>query len=638
MAKLEAQISQIYLIHPEAKSNVIVLHDEKLSNSAQLFLLAEIKSGKHRSQSADLKKIAEIIISTFKANKKLPRESLFESSLAEINENLADLAHKGHKDWLNKFSAGILLAQNGSLYAANSGLVEVTLFRKNDLLEILQADKVQSHPLKIFQNFSVGRLKENDIAILAATNLFNYVSKELFFKILNLHGSEETARNISNILKDSNSDEGFSCFLLKFAGSAEPVPLIMPQTAIYAPLPEDDLVPQTRQLSFFPKAVFPLSNLRHSSREWFRQHVSHVRLFSKIRPKNWNTLSPARKFFLASFLVFILLFSINVVVFGFKLAGRKNTAKVEAGITNLLSTLHEAEAASIYKDGASAQQLLSKARAEFIELNKLKASKAEEFSSVLDDLYKRINKITSIESPRPEAELKFSATMLVRAGSGFLLADQDSKNLSFYQNGSLTYFFLLNNPKDAVTGMTHVPAFGHVVAMGNRLYRINEGAKQLDLIKNLPNPTTGLKFASQRLLAADRNAGQILRLNFSAGKFSDPQILLKADLSGLADFAADANLYLLFGNTVKKYANGIEQSFTLSPLFDPLTAANKLIVVSNIYVLEGTKKRLLIFNKQGVLQSQLIFPNTQALTDFYVDESSRTIFLLDGNKLLSVTF
>jgi len=219
MAKLEAQISQIYLIHPEAKSNVIVLHDEKLSNSAQLFLLAEIKSGKHRSQSADLKKIAEIIISTFKANKKLPRESLFESSLAEINENLADLAHKGHKDWLNKFSAGILLAQNGSLYAANSGLVEVTLFRKNDLLEILPADKVQSHPLKIFQNFSVGRLKENDIAILAATNLFNYVSKELFFKILNLHGSEETARNISNILKDSNSDEGFSCFLLKFAGN-----------------------------------------------------------------------------------------------------------------------------------------------------------------------------------------------------------------------------------------------------------------------------------------------------------------------------------------------------------------------------------------------------------------------------------
>src|SRR3989344_5637297 len=104
MAKLETQINQIYLTHPQLRKSSLILYEEAVSAQAHLFVVSELKDLQKKSDAADLKKISEIILESFRTNRKLPAEALFESSLAQINQNLADLAHEGRKSWVGKFS------------------------------------------------------------------------------------------------------------------------------------------------------------------------------------------------------------------------------------------------------------------------------------------------------------------------------------------------------------------------------------------------------------------------------------------------------------------------------------------------------------------------------------------------------
>src|SRR6185436_9861337 len=122
MARLETQLNQIYLTHPDEKKNSLILYEEQLTSSLQLFIVAELWNMEKKSESADLKKISEIILQSFRGNKKLPAESLFETSLSQINQNLADLAHEGRKSWVGKFSCMICVkAADNNIYLANNG-------------------------------------------------------------------------------------------------------------------------------------------------------------------------------------------------------------------------------------------------------------------------------------------------------------------------------------------------------------------------------------------------------------------------------------------------------------------------------------------------------------------------------------
>lgn len=636
MAKLETQINQIFLTHPESKLATQILYEEMITAHCHVFILAEI-------EKLDAKKICDIILSTFRKNKKLPPETLFESSLAEINENLADLAHKGRKTWLNKFSACIALKNGDNLYLGSSGRAMALLKRKSELSEILSVEKKDPRPLKTFQNFTIGKVKDADSLIITLNNLFNYISLPLFARSMNESDVEGAVQRFTQILKDSAGNESFACFILQFQ---KPIPQTSSSPAaqpesmeeIYAPLPEMEttqaydthresrLAPTWRSLK---KIAQPLSLLAMVPEN-----------FSIPKPKNWSRLSRARKFFLVSSFVFVFLFGINIVVFGLRLSSKKHHQKVEAQIAGLTTFLHEAESALIYKNDEQAFQNLNSAWAEYEKLKTSEPTQAVEIEPIIRDLSDKINRISKIEQPQAVAELKFVPSYLVKAGNGFLIAGKDSKSLTLLTaSGNSQNVFLINNPADELRGIQHVPGVGHMFITASKLYLVNESAKQAELVKNLNGrDSLGLKLGpSSRIYTADKSSNQILRLAATGGSVSDPAAVIPFNAQ-LIDFGLDKDVYLLYPDSIKKFVNGAEQFFKTTTISDPLANANKILVASNLYVLEATKKRLLIFNKQGGILSQIIFPNAGQLSDFYVDEQQRSIYLLDGNKLLRITF
>jgi len=206
-----------------------------------------------------------------------------------------------------------------------------------------------------------------------------------------------------------------------------------------------------------------------------------------------------------------------------------------------------------------------------------------------------------------------------------------------YNEGQLQNLFLLNDLDGGIRGVVHAPNDGNLVASASSVYRINSSLKQFDLVKNIGANLTSLKFLSpDRVYTMDKAANQVVRLNLSSN-VAQNLIKTSTDLGQARDFGVDADIYVLFPDHVAKFVNGNEQIFKLN-MSDAITDANRIVVASNLYILESSKKRLLIFNKNGVLVNQVSFPNVTALKDLYVDETQRFIYLLDDNKLIQVVF
>src|SRR5206468_3298254 len=100
----------------------------------------------------------------------------------------------------------------------NNGQTSAWLKRKGELVEVLGSEKRGTHPLKTFVNFTQGKLVDNDNLILTTSNIFNYISFQLFSKLLAQLPLDQASAEITKILKDSQAtDSAFSAFLMQFS-------------------------------------------------------------------------------------------------------------------------------------------------------------------------------------------------------------------------------------------------------------------------------------------------------------------------------------------------------------------------------------------------------------------------------------
>lgn len=636
MPRLETQINQIYLNHSDSKESSLILYEEEISNSAHLFVLAELNNLQRKSEALDLKKISAIILESFRGNRKLAAETLFESALAQINQNLADLAHSGRKSWVGKFSCLIALKSGENIYVANNGQTSAWLLRKSDLLEILKPEKSGNHPLKTFTNFTQGKLRDDDGAIFTTSNIFNYISLELFSKILADKPLDTAANEISKILQDSMSQEdGFSSFFLGFgkklvSTEAEPAPEI--SAPIYAPLLEEIEEPVNRSWSMPALSVFSKFRLPRIS-------IPKIPRIPPIKLGFYNNLSTSGKFFFISFSIFLLLFLGNLALYGMRAQGKNTQSKVNAQADALAKEMSDAQSALIYKNDTEALRLLNQSVDDFAALQKMNAPKASEFSAQLQALKDQINKVSNIPDPKVIIELKHSPIYLSSTGIGFLFGNKDSNSLTLFDSDIKDYF-LLNSLKSEIAGIGYFDPAGVVVATSDTIYYIDQILKQFEPVITIPDANfVGLKTFGGNLYTLNTATGQVIKTIFAkkSGKYTTSTINV-GNMDNIRDLGADKDIYLLFADKIEKISNNKVLAFPYPSLTDPITNATKIFVGSNLYILEANKKRVVILNKNGQLLNQIAFPNIDKLFDLAVDEASRSLYILGDNKLNKITF
>lgn len=689
MARLETQINQIFLSPKETRKLSLILFEEKLSATHHLYLIAELRDIQKKTELNDLSRISEMIIESFKSQKKLPAEAMFEATLANINNQLAEFAHKGRKSWLGKFSALIALKVDKDFYSANTGYTSAWLKRKNTLNEILGPDKAEVHPLKTFLNFSSGRLTDGDNLILSTSSLFNYVSVELFSKTLNSNTLSDSCSKISEILKSSaKSDEGFAVFMLSLVKRTtdisdvtfEPKPktivkapaktkaapiaaiedeLILPVTTvaqgIYAPLPED-LIEERKITPRFslPSLSLPsmpsrpslpkMPDLLKLPKKLSASSEIFYNLIDKLpRIKFLSSVSGPAKFFLFSFLLFALLFGMNIAAYGVKKAQSEQNEKFTTSAEILVNYLAEAESALLYKNQSQAMKLMSSAETELHKLEQLNIDKTQPFQAKFDEMNNKINRVTVLRNVSPAFEMQYAINYMARAGGGFLIANENPNSLGLYTNGTLNNIFMLNKVDGDIKGIAHVDGVGNFVASKDKIYRVNETRQEFEQVNYISNgDLLALKFAgSSRLHAINKTTNQIIRMTVSGNTITATANVLKTNVNFLnaRDLALDGNdIYVLFPDRVGKFVNGNQIEFTISPISEPPSQLTKMRVGNQIYLLEPVANRVLIYNKRGELLNQVQFPTLSDLRDIFVDETQRQMLLVNGNRVYTITF
>lgn len=650
MSKLETEINQIYLVPQDSSKTSQILLEVTLSSQYHLFLLSEIKNIQKRTEVNDLSKISEIILTAFKNNRKLPAQTIFETSLAEINNKLADFAHKGRKSWLGKFSALIALKTDKDILLTNSGQTTAWLKRKNDLMEVLSSEKPGLHPLKTFSSFSTGRIVENDEIVLSNSAIFNYISVELFSKLLSGNTAKEVTLKISEILSNSaRPDEGFAVFTLHFAkkteakiGGVAENKALKPLENIYAPLPEDlemektAVLPSPASQEYSPILKEP--KFKIPSIPSIKLPKINIKLPEFFFLKSFA--GPGR-FFLISFIVFFILFGLNVVAYGVRSKVKKQNLEYQTQADHLIGLLSEAESSLIYKNEAQAFRLVGEAETELKQLSSMDKKRTEPFVKKFEDINQKVNKITTIQEPKLLADLQDPAKFISRAGSGLLISNANYNSIATYTD-AVKSIFTLNRVDSDIVGLVHVSGQGHYVADSSSIYLLNEKMTLFEKKYTLPNAAlSGLKFIDpNKLYTMNKNANQILKFTVSNNTISASvnQLKTNVNLSDAVDFGVGSDVYLLFPDRLTKYTNGTLAEFKVQSLSTPANQLTKVFIGSDIYLLETNKKRILIYNKKGELKNQIVFPTLDQMNNILVNEQQRIVYILNGNKIFQITF
>ena len=642
MPKLETQTEQIYLISPDAKKTSLILYEEALSAALHLFLEAPIHDLVRKSEAGELNNLSEIILTSFRTNRKLPAETLFETALAQINQNLADLAHEGRRGWVGKFSCLIVLKCGDNILLANAGQTAAWLKRDQALLELLPAEKIGTHPLKTFQNFTQGKLLHDDGLILTTANIFNYVAFTLFQKIVLQQPLAAARSEVLKILQDSmGAEQSFGAFFLDVHKPlAEPVPEPMPETVIpvaYTPQPEKPVATTRRSLlawrpdlSRFKLPALPF-RVRLPRLSWRRIRWPHFQwtFFRK--------LSLAGKFFFVSFSVFLILFIVTISINGFKLRGKRAAELVQAQADKIAADINQAQSALIYKNNDQAIQYLAQAQTDYQTLQEMSEGAGAEFGPQLEQLANQVNKTSVAENPQTYAEFNHHPQFLAKTVTGFLLSGVDSNSLSTYDQSESDYF-LLNSLTQPITAIAYYSPVGPAVAVADKIYRIDDTLKQYEPFVTLEGSQIDqLAAYNDKLYALDTKNGRVVRITKSGDNYTT-QTAISGDYGQVRDLAIDGDFYLLSADQIIKISGGRQQPFTMPYMTDPISNATRIFAANNLYVLEPSKKRVIIMSKTGELINQISFPTLNTPLDFWVDEASRSMFLLDDNKMVRITF
>lgn len=109
----------------------------------------------------------------------------------------------------------------------------------------------------------------------------------------------------------------------------------------------------------------------------------------------------------------------------------------------------------------------------------------------------------------------------------------------------------------------------------------------------------------------------------------------------ITSIAVDGDIYTLHTDgTIRKLLKGEPQEFSLDSIEPPLTSAKKIIKteeMTNLYVLDATQKRVVVFSTEGQLLQQLYLDVAHQLTDIAIAADESTLYALDGTRVLAVT-
>lgn len=148
-----------------------------------------------------------------------------------------------------------------------------------------------------------------------------------------------------------------------------------------------------------------------------------------------------------------------------------------------------------------------------------------------------------------------------------------------------------------------------------------------------------LSFFQNRVYALDRLGSEIIRFSRGTNSLGTGFRWLKetASLQGARSAVVDGSIFVLQSKgQVEEYFNGRRGDFAVAPVDPVLENPTRLVTSADstrLYLVEPSKKRIVVFDKNGKLVRQYQSESWSSLTDIAVNEKQKTAIILNGSTL-----
>lgn len=327
----------------------------------------------------------------------------------------------------------------------------------------------------------------------------------------------------------------------------------------------------------------------------------------------------------------------------------------DEGVHVLQTKLDSTESALIYNNTQTALAELTAAEdgLTLLRTSCAKPGRPEACSTIkkrIEELLLKVRNITSVDAQIITSLPLASATGMVKINTLLLAYSPNTSTIFTYnlltkESGTLlttsTGFIAAAVPKEN--------DYALFLATDGTLLSFNPKDKtfkaQLFSLPSSPvgHTITSLTVYNRRLYSLDAATGQLYRHETIRGGFGPGREWVKdssLDTRGSVDVTIDGDIFILNPNgTLKKFTNGLAQSFVLQTTDPLLTSARRISTYTDLaylYLLDTTGKRLLMYDKTGKLFKQVMSPQFSGPADMIVDEPNKTVYIIDGDKIYKI--
>ncbi len=654
--RLQTNVGQIFLTHPKDQ-NYTSLYQEAFSKhgqSVELFATLEIMSPEPNSlnrRKTECEKLTQALVGAFKrtyiAASNIDHDT-FERALAAINATLSRLAGRSQLNWYGRFNAAVGAVFQNQLAISTTGNAVVYLVRKGEYTLLSEDLAEANRPLKIFSNYSGGRIAEGDRIILSTNQLFNYLSLDRLQEFLAEETLEETCQELITALQEIKTT-GFATFIFEITGEGQ-------KALIEKPQPQRT-IEQALQRTVGIKATKTKTslNLLLSLGKFLWGLLTNLLGSLLALVINFFRRRPKKYLFTAIGIVLVFLL-INIVAATWNKSAQEKQNRVSSTIFQVQEMPDEAEASRIYNDENKVLTLITEAETLLTKIDKKNSSPYQAQEDRLNTLKNKVRKEVRVDNPTILTQFPHIPTTIVRSPNGILGWNRNSLTLGFFDfrlgetrtllknqtTGHLVDVEFLGSPH----GYVFLTKDGRMEKLSldqDQLIKFDPDAQVVDLNKA---KIQSLKVLGEGTLARfyllDLNQNQIWRLRTTETAIASAEKWLKSEnnnLQGARDMGVDGGIYLLYPDRVEKYFNGLRQNFELQEVSPPLKNSSKIFTKADyqfLYILDPENLRVLIFTKTGKLQNQILSPKFHDLADLYVDEKNRLMYVLAGSELLQM--
>ncbi len=368
-----------------------------------------------------------------------------------------------------------------------------------------------------------------------------------------------------------------------------------------------------------------------------------------------GSLPPISKAITLGLVVTTLLF---VSTLSYRHFYQQSVAKKEK-ITNLISAIQDkkeaAEASLAYEDKAKATILLNEGLA-LVRILKETDPKHESLPTVeseLQTVFKTLRGEREVTS-----ELVTDLSVVNATSQPNHLTGYGATVLAFGPNDQNWYFINTNNQEviarqhEAMNQLVAAAADpeGTAIALRSASGEVGilDTTTQTLTKKTISFPTNNptletMALYNETLYTIDGTNKKMYRHNATQSGFDQGTSWSKSGegrLNGAVSMGIDGDVYVLKNNgEVRKWYRGDEQGFSLAPVEPALTSAQAMVVPNEsnqLFILDSTNKRVLIFDKSGGFREQLVSQSWTNPTGLWLDKTAKTLFILNGQLVYKV--